>query len=612
MKKKIYISMLCVIIFIVAFTSYYILSEKNNVKENENFELTVDENYLICDIAMNVTFSVKTNNFNEKMILYNLTQNEEIGVLYDDGNDNDKTANDGIYTLSVQLTSKCSGSEEYVVKSNSGTSNTIIIYSFEQLTEETALYAKQVAHTIEEKILQIEKEFQNSNDDFLREVSSYLENQKEINNVLLFEKEEDSIYIKLTSGLTIVYEPSKENVSNGGTDITLSFFTYQPNSDIESQDIVKDIKTYNEKLTNCQFQADYSDSAVTLDLIKSFPNNSVILWNGHGGYGPIVKSFLCSGEQFDWSAWWWDTTGYYFDCVTDRIIRRCTNEQKDLVCFTSKFIDTYCNDLSNDLFLLTSCHSVQDSRLANAFLNKGANAVLGFTDTVYTLYCLCICDYTLELMTEVNNDTANYYTLSEALSIAKNEYGTNDLEFGEKYGLKIKDTCAEPKIIGDGNYCLAKLKKDEFFSENSQNDNSLYELNIPHDALKYNNHHYYVFSNICSTWEEAQEYCNSLGGYLAVLNDEEENKNIYHYVQQFGYENAYFGYSDAQEEGNWKWINGEETLYTNWSEGEPNNERDIEHYAMFYYKSPPYEWNDGDFHHGTVNDTPTFICEWDY
>lgn len=103
-----------------------------------------------------------------------------------------------------------------------------------------------------------------------------------------------------------------------------------------------------------------------------------------------------------------------------------------------------------------------------------------------------------------------------------------------------------------------------------------------------------------------------MGGHLAVLNDEEENKNVYHYVKNNGFENAYFGYSDVEKEGNWKWVNGEAALYSNWSDGEPNNERGIEHYAMFYYKSPDYEWNDGDFYHGTVNDTPTFICEWDY
>ena len=82
-------------------------------------------------------------------------------------------------------------------------------------------------------------------------------------------------------------------------------------------------------------------------------------------------------------------------------------------------------------------------------------------------------------------------------------------------------------------------------------------------------------------------------------------------MQELGYSNAYFGFSDAESEGNWNWVTDEVVIYTNWSSGEPNNERKKEHYAMFYYKSPKYQWNDGDFGNGTVNDFSAFICEWD-
>lgn len=75
-----------------------------------------------------------------------------------------------------------------------------------------------------------------------------------------------------------------------------------------------------------------------------------------------------------------------------------------------------------------------------------------------------------------------------------------------------------------------------------------------------------------------------------------------------GYENAYFGYSDKSSEGNWKWVNGTSTAYTNWHSGEPNNQDGIEHYAMFYENFQDGTWNDAD---GIIDAGCAYICEWD-
>lgn len=134
---------------------------------------------------------------------------------------------------------------------------------------------------------------------------------------------------------------------------------------------------------------------------------------------------------------------------------------------------------------------------------------------------------------------------------------------------------------------------------------------IPDDAYELNGHYYYVYTGTCETWEEAESFCESKGGYLAVINDERENNFVFDMMKELGYDNAYFGYSDAESEGVWKWVNGEASNYENWSNGEPNNENGNENYAMFYHSSPDYTWNDGNFNHGTVGDEATFICEWE-
>lgn len=87
-----------------------------------------------------------------------------------------------------------------------------------------------------------------------------------------------------------------------------------------------------------------------------------------------------------------------------------------------------------------------------------------------------------------------------------------------------------------------------------------------------------------------------------------ENFLLYSAMKAKGYENAYFGYSDKSSEGNWKWVNGTSTAYTNWHSGEPNNQDGIEHYAMFYENFQDETWNDAD---GIIDAGCAYICEWD-
>lgn len=136
--------------------------------------------------------------------------------------------------------------------------------------------------------------------------------------------------------------------------------------------------------------------------------------------------------------------------------------------------------------------------------------------------------------------------------------------------------------------------------------------NIPSDAFGYNGHHYYFYKENCETWEDAKAFCENLGGHLAIINNEEENTKLYDFMKSSNIDSAYFGLTDVEKEGVWKNVDGSNAEFINWSDGEPNNERGIENYAMFYFKSSAYHWNDGDFSHGTENDPAIFICEWDY
>lgn len=131
---------------------------------------------------------------------------------------------------------------------------------------------------------------------------------------------------------------------------------------------------------------------------------------------------------------------------------------------------------------------------------------------------------------------------------------------------------------------------------------------FPNDAIEWGGHHYYCYSfSDLSCWEEAEAYCEQLGGYLAVISSEEENREFFSIMNNYGYESAYFGYTDNLCETSWYWVNGENSSYENWHSDEPNAQSQSEDYAMFYYKFDDGTWNDGTWDDNGV----AFLCEWE-
>lgn len=129
----------------------------------------------------------------------------------------------------------------------------------------------------------------------------------------------------------------------------------------------------------------------------------------------------------------------------------------------------------------------------------------------------------------------------------------------------------------------------------------------------FQNHRYKIYDiESITSWNEANMYCQKKGGHLATITSKEEDDYLYQLLQNSNRMNAYFGLSDAEKEGTWKWITGEAVDYLNWATGEPNAENDKEDYAMYYFKNTDGKWNDGDFDQGgTDQGGKTFICEWD-
>lgn len=115
------------------------------------------------------------------------------------------------------------------------------------------------------------------------------------------------------------------------------------------------------------------------------------------------------------------------------------------------------------------------------------------------------------------------------------------------------------------------------------------------------NGHRYQFCREGMDWHEAKEYCESRGGHLVTITSAAENEFVYKLLNGT---TAMIGLTDEEEEGVMKWVTGERVAYTNFADGEPNNEWD-EDYCLI--NGEDGKWNDG---HLDV-ESWYFVCEWD-
>lgn len=194
-------------------------------------------------------------------------------------------------------------------------------------------------------------------------------------------------------------------------------------------------------------------------------------------------------------------------------------------------------------------------------------------------------DYTVTV-TDKNNETNSY---SKSITVSKDATG-KDLRFATDFG----------------NIQYESQKKGKF---------ELSDILV--DAVEFNGHYYYVYNiDTGTTWENAKQYCESQGGYLATITSLEEQAFITGLVQNQAKRSYWIGLTDANEPGNWEWVTDEPFSYSNWGQNEPNHGYGgKEHYVAIVSYDTEYdypisqgEWND----HANDRDIGQFgfICEW--
>ena len=107
------------------------------------------------------------------------------------------------------------------------------------------------------------------------------------------------------------------------------------------------------------------------------------------------------------------------------------------------------------------------------------------------------------------------------------------------------------------------------------------------------------------SWADASKHCNSLNGELVSIASEIQNEDLEMIVRSKNLEQAWIGYSDAANEGDWKWSSpnklGLSKKYENWNKNEPNS---VEGKDCATIVKGTGKWNN----HPCTEQLP-FICE---
>ena len=134
----------------------------------------------------------------------------------------------------------------------------------------------------------------------------------------------------------------------------------------------------------------------------------------------------------------------------------------------------------------------------------------------------------------------------------------------------------------------------------SNNDNS---------SVTSNNGHTYAYYETEYTWDDAERYCESVGGHLATITSEEEQNMIAEMISSGRQEGYWLGAKRVTVGGEFSWITNEAFDYRHFHSGQPDYYRSNEEYLMIYRESKG--WNDLDLNCDNIVGKCGFICEWD-
>ena len=187
----------------------------------------------------------------------------------------------------------------------------------------------------------------------------------------------------------------------------------------------------------------------------------------------------------------------------------------------------------------------------------------------------------------------------------------------------------EPKTLSQESEQKKEAEEESVSSPSMTNAEDVTTSIIPDDAEEYNGNYYYIFDDAL-TWKEAKSACETRGGHLVTITNEEENDFIIDLIKGHDVQGKYHfwaGGTDEGHEGTWTWITGEQWQYTCWEPDQPNNADGNSSGGQDYleiWHIPGYSsvlWNDepDDGYSDHSPEAPyylslpyySYICEWE-
>lgn len=258
----------------------------------------------------------------------------------------------------------------------------------------------------------------------------------------------------------IVYSAFPENGTHNDEVYTKGF-----------KNVQEKLNTFQEESFNCNIIY-----RATVDDYKTMDQYGMIFINAHGKidtrgllYNDKELSIICLDENITSQK-----DSKYLSDMKSRRVMRYFSGTKSTYAITPDFIRHYYDGedkLENSIIFNGSCLGYYNDNLADAFLDSGAAAFVGFTESVRTLYVNAIFE-------EIVDGLLKGETLDEAVSLATEKLCDNDNDYVEMIlGCQVTDgkTSAEIKFGGNGNIVIQK-KADHETEENYTNIQLFIEL----------------------------------------------------------------------------------------------------------------------------------------
>lgn len=384
-----------------------------------------DKIYFIAGEQEDVVITARVEGRAKKVYL--LKGQDKIGEMTDDGAGADKNAGDGIYSYKLSFPEyNFEGEAAYHAKAGKNTSKEIILYAFgEPDDEDYSNYLSLINEITLCECLHADEngfvDFENV-DDVIDEVEDIIEEYEKKGIVIKHSEGEDYVRAKLASGLTYIYTPKLEDTLFG--EGAANIRTFQPHvKEYEKEEysvlIDQTAKNIGSGMEGFDFTDNVDNDKVTPDSVKSFAANEIILWEGHGAYNPDDHSVIATGQDITFSYWMSNHKDFSKEILVD---------VNGYAAVTSAFVNKYVGDISGSFIYINTCWGGRDDVLANAFLKKGALAVIANTENISKKYATAMLDRFM-LNAFYYTESGEHFTLTRALETSLYEVGENDYDY---------------------------------------------------------------------------------------------------------------------------------------------------------------------------------------